>query len=440
MRASAKAGRPKLCSWEVIGYAVLFSLQPAPAVTQRADTIVKVADKPVHAGVGRLVPEISIGVIEGADEYMFGDVADIALARDGSIYVYDRQVPAIRKYDANGKFVRTIGRKGRGPGEYLNGGGLAVGPDGKVYLWDTGNWRVNVYSAAGESIGSLATPSGADASVSMTTSRALVVDTAGLLYYRKPLFNRRQTGGPSAVIIRMRADGTVIDTIPVPDFSALERGVQASTQNATVSAPVPFSPVGAWTISPLGYVITGFPGRYAVDLRIPQPPGGKQPPAWKPGQTVVSLRRNVQPAQVTNAERDEEKKKIEERMKRTDPGWDWGSIEIPKTKPFYTGLQVGLDGRVWVPVIAENSRRAGGVSMSGGGSARGTIQSPRQSTSTEKPRPALYDVFEPAGIYVGQVQIPARVSTFVRRGYYIWGVEYDEDDVATVKRYRIEWR
>jgi hypothetical protein len=439
MSASTDARRPKLCSWEVIGYAILFSLQPAPAVTQRADTIVKMASKPVHAGVATLVPEVSIGVIEGAEEYMFGDVADIAVARDGSIYVYDRQVPAIRKYDANGKFVRTIGRKGRGPGEYLNGGGLAVGPDGKVYLWDTGNWRVNVYSPAGESIGSISTPSGVDGNWTVTANRALTIDTAGVLYYRKPNFGRRQGGGPSSLIIRMRADGTVLDTIPSPDFSSLERSVQASTQNASVSAPVPFSPVGAWTISPLGYLITGFPSRYAVDLRVPPAAARNQPSVWKPGQPVLSLRRNIEPTPVANNERDDEKKKIEERMKRTDPGWGWGTIDIPKTKPFYNGLLAGLDGRVWVPLISENSRRSG-FAMIGGGGGRSGVGSPRPQANEEKPRPALYDVFEPNGTYLGQVQTPAGVSTFVRRGDYVWGVAYDEDDVATVKRFRIVWR
>jgi hypothetical protein len=49
-------------------------------------------------------------------------------------------------------------------------------------------------------------------------------------------------------------------------------------------------------------------------------------------------------------------------------------------------------------------------------------------------------VFEPDGTWLGQVEIPPRVSTMVRRGDLVWGVGYDEDDVATVRRYRIVWR
>jgi hypothetical protein len=116
---------------------------------------------------------MSIGVPNGAEEYLFADVADVAVAKDGAIYVFDRGTPAIRKYDAAGKYVRTLGRKGRGPGEYLSGSGLGVLPDGRVLLWDTGNWRVNVYSATGDVLTSWSTESGMGPNSSMSVARGL---------------------------------------------------------------------------------------------------------------------------------------------------------------------------------------------------------------------------------------------------------------------------
>jgi hypothetical protein len=46
--------------------------------------------------VATLVPEIRIGVFEGEDHYMFGQVRSLAVAPDGSIYAMDSQVPAQR--------------------------------------------------------------------------------------------------------------------------------------------------------------------------------------------------------------------------------------------------------------------------------------------------------------------------------------------------------
>ena len=54
-----------------------------PAVSaqgaQRADTVVKLAQRPLHPGIATLIEEMSIGVADGSEEYMLGEIADIAL-------------------------------------------------------------------------------------------------------------------------------------------------------------------------------------------------------------------------------------------------------------------------------------------------------------------------------------------------------------------------
>src|SRR5688500_9711363 len=128
-----------------VAFAANVSAQRTPA-----DTIVRRAERPVHAGVATLVEELSIGVADGREEYILGEVADVAVARDGSMFVFDRQVPIVRHYDASGRFLRSIGRGGSGPGEYRSASGIAATPDGRLLVWDTGNWRINVYSPTGD--------------------------------------------------------------------------------------------------------------------------------------------------------------------------------------------------------------------------------------------------------------------------------------------------
>ena len=106
----------------------------------RVDTLVRTVQAPRYAGVAMLVEEASIGVADGNEEYMLGAVADIAIGRDGSVYVFDGQVPVVRHYDANGRFLRRIGRSGSGPGEYRSTSGIAIAPDGRLLFCDTGNW------------------------------------------------------------------------------------------------------------------------------------------------------------------------------------------------------------------------------------------------------------------------------------------------------------
>lgn len=411
---------------------LLFLVLPLPAAAgQAADTVVKAATRPVHAGVATLVREMRFGEATGADEYLFGDVSEIAVDRDGSFYVFDRQVPALRKYDANGKFVRTFGRSGQGPGEYRNAGGLALLRDGRVLLWDGGNWRFNVYAADGTMLPAWPTPSGTSGGM-IGTSRALMVDTTGrIVYLNRSLFSPSERGaGSRRVWIRYRDDGTPIDTIETPAFAQSSPTITASSPDgrARTSTGVPFAPQPRYAMSPHGYVVSGIPARYAFE--IPSARG-----------SVMSVRRTVPPVPVTRQERDSARDAVTQRMRRTNPAWSWNGPEIPRDKPAYEQLYVGSDGRIWVALVAEMRPGGGSFSAIGGGGGSAPRISQRPDATTEAPRrPALYDVFEPDGTYLGQVRVPAGFVSYVRRGDQVWGVEFDEDDVPRVARYRIAWR
>jgi hypothetical protein len=412
----------------VLACSLLFA-SPVTVTAQanpRADTVVKLAQRPLYPGIAALVEELSIGVADGSEEYMLGEIADVALGRDGSIYALDRQVPAIRHYDAHGKFIRNIGRRGQGPGEFRSMSGIALARDGRLLLWDTGNWRINVYSPTGDILPQITTPSGSSGSSVSTYSRALMVDTAGRIVTRKFVFSRDMKERPT-VWLRFMPDGNPIDTIHAPASRYEVATVSATSGRFSVTNDVPFAPKRFVAMSPLGSMIAGFPNRYAFEIH-------------QPGRPVVSVRRDVKPELVSRSERSEARKEIEDRMRKTDPTWSWNGPDIPDTKPLYHDLQVALDGRIWVPIIPEVSARVGSISSGGGGVGPATNRPRIEGPPPPPPRPALYDVFEPDGQYVGQVQVPARVSSVVRRGDHVWAVAVDEHDVPRLKRYRIAWK
>jgi hypothetical protein len=399
----------------------------AQAQSGSRDTVVRAAAKPVHAKLGTLVQEQSIGVVDGAEEYMFGDVADVAIGNDGSLFVVDRKVPIVRQYDAQGKFVRNVGRAGAGPGEYRSISGLAIARDGKLLLWDTGNWRINVYGADGKPVTQWLTPSGS-ANSTATYSRAIMVDTAGVVWCRGSVF-KRDANGPTRRSVWFRVDaGGIRDTVELPPMPTLSEPLVATSPNGNASASgvVPFTPQPFVAKSPNGSFVTGFPQRYAFEILTP-------------GKPVTSIRRTDAVAlSVSAAERASERERIETMLRRTQPNWSWNGPEIPRTHPYYAGLSVGLDGRIWVAIVPEVSRRIGSISNMSMG-VGGAAPPPPLVTREREPQPALYDLFEPDGTYIGQVQVPPRVSSVLRRGNQVWVVAYDEDDVATIKRYRINW-
>jgi hypothetical protein len=181
-------------------------------------------------------------------------------------------------------------------------------------------------------------------------------------------------------------------------------------------------------LSPLGYVVTGIPTRYAVELRVPpNRPATRAgaPPSWQPGDPVISIRRNVAPVAVSDVERAESRAWAEKWMRENaDPAWTWRGPPVPTTKPAYTDVRIALDGRIWVKIAQPSVRRPA---------------TDRSGLQFGEAVP-VWDVFESDGAYVGQVRTPTALTQMIMRGDNVWGALINSDGVPVVKRWRIGWR
>src|SRR5688572_14367050 len=106
---------------------------------------------PIHRVVAE--HDVEIGVLDGAREYTFSRITDLAVTDDGSILVSDAQARDLRLYDAGGTFVRTIGRPGEGPGEFGSAPTVAGLSGDTVVTYDVRNRRLTLFGATGELIG-----------------------------------------------------------------------------------------------------------------------------------------------------------------------------------------------------------------------------------------------------------------------------------------------
>jgi len=73
----------------------------------------------------------------------------IDIGPDGNVYVTDTGNNRVQVFDAQGKFLRVFGSAGDGSGQLKEPVGIAVGADGEVYVADTWNHRIQVFHTSG---------------------------------------------------------------------------------------------------------------------------------------------------------------------------------------------------------------------------------------------------------------------------------------------------
>ncbi len=154
--------------------------EPAyPIRTEIVDGI-KVFTNPDYPRDGRQVygfeEEINIGVEEGDENYMLHYPHDIKVSDDGFIYVMDWKENYLRVYDKDGKYVRTVASKGRGPGEFESPAFFDFLSNGNNVLMDSRHRRVSIIDEKGTYI---------DGFRLEGYTSDLVVDAQDRLYYAR---------------------------------------------------------------------------------------------------------------------------------------------------------------------------------------------------------------------------------------------------------------
>jgi len=128
-----------------------------------------------------------------------------AVAANGAVYVTDSQTQRVVEFDPAGRLVTSWGSTGKGPGQFGTLGtaqgpmGIAVAPNGYVYVSDTWNHRVQEFTPSGTFVRAFGTPnptSGAT-DASFFGPRQLAVAPNGNIYVADTGNERIQVYSPT---------------------------------------------------------------------------------------------------------------------------------------------------------------------------------------------------------------------------------------------------
>ncbi len=86
------------------------------------------------------------------DEMKFFETpSSMAVAKNGNVYICDTHNHRIREFTSSGEYVRTIGRRGKGPGDVITPYCLALCPNGDLWVLEYGGVRLQRFDNKGKS-------------------------------------------------------------------------------------------------------------------------------------------------------------------------------------------------------------------------------------------------------------------------------------------------
>jgi DNA-binding beta-propeller fold protein YncE len=171
---------------------------------------------------GKLLMTLGKAGVAGSGPDTFNGPSDVLVAPDGSIFVADghggETNARIVKFTKDGKFIKSWGKKGSGPGEFDAPHALAMDSAGRLFVGDRSNSRIQIFDQEGKFLAEwrqFGRPSG------------LYIDKNDILYVADSNSNEMTNPGFGwGIRIGSVKDGKVTAYIPWQETNTLE-GVAA---------------------------------------------------------------------------------------------------------------------------------------------------------------------------------------------------------------------
>ena len=243
------------------------------AVDSTGDTTrVRITGDVPDSLVRTLVVDLAVGQADGAGELTFGRIGGIVVGNDGVMFVYDadQTVGLIRMYDATGMYLRTVGAKGGGPGEYGQLNGFTVARNGDLLLWDGAGARVNRYASDGRFKSAFRIPFSG-----MFTANGLHDATNGTISLSTVIGHHEIANGPPVPIpgfIRFDSLGVLRDSVAYPRWTSVEPAtsrVEALTAPGAPSSPSHFNRASPRRCCAIGTSWVGMPIALSSHSSVP---------------------------------------------------------------------------------------------------------------------------------------------------------------------------
>ncbi len=281
--------------------------------------VVKNPSEPVYGEILLdLEEDLSIGR-EDNSNYVFYNAWSLALDNNENIYVLDAGNQRIQKFDSNGQYLQTVGKKGQGPGEFERPEKFFIDSQNNLYVLDS--QKIKIFDSGGNSVKNITLQSAvSDFYINKKG------DIFGLITISAEESKR--------AVVKLDSSGKIVGTIAeFPDVKSVGRRQEGGGSRFKVYHI--YSP--RLCLSPIDE--QKFYYAYALDYELFV--------ADDQGNIFLKIKKEEEPQPISQKEKEEIIKGLEPHISRRGPKWPPDVLEeacqFSSRRPFFYGI--GIDDK-----------------------------------------------------------------------------------------------
>jgi hypothetical protein len=345
--------------------------------TKDGVTIVKNPKEPIfYDTVLELVDDLTLEGSEEDQEQMFQNINTLDVDEEGNMYILDEQAGNIKVFDSDGRFVKNIGRKGQGPGEFGLPISLMLTPDHNIVVNEMGQRKLLFFDREGKYLKQLSL-----ADMFLFLGPMVTTDGHMIAMHTVP-------GNKPETFLKKFSP----ELEPILSFTSahVERPPVADIFVALHLSRV------LWNVTPDDHVVW-------ADIKDPQYSIHEHN---REGKLIRRMTKNFDPIPITA----EDIERLMDKAFGDNPTRDQWDVRFPEIYPPFKGLSFDEEGRMLIRRY-EREKNEGGE---------------------------LYDIFDAERRYLASQRF--KMNPMVWKNGLMYTIEENEDGYKIVKRYKVNWK
>ena len=351
---------------------------------------VTVVKNPKESYYGELILDLEEDLVIGREDdenYQFYQANDLDVDSGDNIYVVDAGNGRIQKFDKNGNYILTVGKKGQGPGEFTGLSDILV--DEQDNLYALGERRIQIFNSSGEYLNGF---------VLETSLSNFFLDSDGFIF---GISSMRDEEGRKSKVVKLNSEGKFIKTCA--EFLE-HKTVQRKSGEDYVFFRAYHSYTHKLLLTALDSKIFSYVDTSRYEIFVID----------KDGDLISKIQMDEKSHSITQSEKDHIIGQLEEKNSREGRKWPKGVLEeacdFPSSRPFFWGM------------IADDLQR---------------LYLWRVKSVLDESEEQIFDVYSKDGYFIYRIKM-AFLPELVKNGY-LYNIEEDDNTGEVfVKRYKIK--